>query len=242
MNRLSAAILVAAAVVSGCDKQPTTQVQNPPQPTDATSGHATNAARADSERQAIPQVSDLFKSQVTKLVEEGTKLDQLLAQGIGVAEVKSQVVATKAPFELARLTWPVGLATNALSNCGTAIRAWEFAIDLSERDQKLQARISEVLGKRWSTTDAAFAIAWAESARAPHDLPESRKRDQNGYEELVSFAGESNLVYSTHPHNYSLEDYRGIRFLPLKENAEALFGIASKRFKSAREELLKFLK
>lgn len=237
MNRLSATVLIAATVLTGCNRQPTTQVQTPSQPTNAISASPINAADKESGRQANAQVSDLFKSQLIKLVEEATKLDQLVAQGVGHAEVKSQFAATKAPFELARLTWPVGFATNALSNFDDAIRAWEFAMDLSEREQKMHAEKKDVLSKHFNSEEMVLLLSVTERAYTPIDL----EKDSNGYQDLVGF-GKKELICWMYPNDFVLKYCRGKSYLPLSENIKVLLGIASTRLKNAREEVLRILK
>lgn len=237
MARLITLVLVSVAIFAGCDRQsPRAQFKNPPPQTNVIPVPPTNAAATGSGKEVHAPISDLFKSQLVKLVEETTKLDQMVAQGVAPAEIKAQLPAAKASLELARLTWPDGFATNALSSFRDAIRAWEFAIDLRERIPKLNSEQKEILNNRnYNAEEAQTFLQGAETTYTPNEA------ENNGYQEIASF-GQEALVYSIYPNDYKMRGYRGKKFLPLHENIIALQKLASTRLKNAREEALKNLR
>jgi hypothetical protein len=79
-------------------------------------------------------ISDFFKKQITRFLEEGTKLNAMTEQGVNYADFGQQLASAKGPYELASTAWPPGFATGAQDAIDHALEGWNLAIELWARN------------------------------------------------------------------------------------------------------------
>lgn len=61
--------------------------------------------------------------------------------------------------------------------------------------------------------------------------------DVNGYPKFVALGGDR-LSYETYPTDFSVEEYRGRKYLPFEKNIEILLNIGAEEFTSAKTQIL----
>lgn len=77
-----------------------------------------------------PELSDLFKSQITKFLEETTKLASLTSQGVNYVTYGNQVAEVQGIYELLSNVWPGDYEKETKENIDKALEGWRLALYL----------------------------------------------------------------------------------------------------------------
>jgi hypothetical protein len=77
-----------------------------------------------------PTIPEIFKAQLLKFLEEGTKTNAKAEQGVSYSELREQVASTKAAYDLLKSTWPASLPTEMQKDFDRGIHAWELTVHL----------------------------------------------------------------------------------------------------------------
>jgi hypothetical protein len=81
-------------------------------------------------RSSRPSVPELFKTQLMKFIEEGTKACERSGQGVSYLELREQLASVKASYSLCKATWPKSLPQEMTADFDHAIRAWDLILDI----------------------------------------------------------------------------------------------------------------
>ncbi len=108
-----------------------------------------------------PELSETFKTQITRLIEEGTKLSSMTEQGVNYLDYSDQFAEVNGTYELARATWPAGFLVDTQAKMQKAINGWVFASDLwslkiGEKDNPVEPNINGYLSYKNFEGDAAI--------------------------------------------------------------------------------------
>jgi hypothetical protein len=79
-----------------------------------------------------PKVPDIFKTQLMKFLEEGTKTNAKASQGVSYLELREQMANTKAAYDLMSSTWPPTLAVDCRSDFEKALNGWNLTLYIWE--------------------------------------------------------------------------------------------------------------
>lgn len=85
-------------------------------------------------RSSKPSVPEIFKTQLLKFIEEGTKTCERSGQGVNYAEFREQLASVKTAYKLAKATCPPTFAEDAFADFDRAIRAWDLTLDIWKDD------------------------------------------------------------------------------------------------------------
>lgn len=80
--------------------------------------------------QKKPEISELFQSQILKLLESSTKLNAASSEGVSYRDFSSMLDDVNGAFELSKNMWPNGFAPNAKAAFEEAAKVWNFTDDL----------------------------------------------------------------------------------------------------------------
>ncbi len=77
-----------------------------------------------------PTVPEIFKTQLMKFLEEGSKTNAKASQGVSFMEYREQVANTKAAYDMISSTWPKTLSAECRGDFEKAIKAWNLTLNL----------------------------------------------------------------------------------------------------------------
>ena len=156
-------------------------------------------------------ISNLFKEQITRFLEEGTKLEAMTEQGVNYADFRQQLVSTKGPYDLASSTWPPGFAPEARDLMDDAIEGWDLAL-----------------------------VLWGIKLDYKYQYPPTEP-DYNGYDRFASYGGDRlvtevwlDTFWFEDGALDTPKEFVGKQYLPPDENISVLFTIAAEYFGSGR--------
>jgi len=75
-------------------------------------------------------IPEIFKTQLMKFLEEGSKINAKASQGVSFIEFNERVANTKAAYDLIRSTWPESLAIDSRNDFEKALKAWDMTLNL----------------------------------------------------------------------------------------------------------------
>lgn len=210
MRLLIAAQILVMLIVLGCEKAP----------------NKSETAKAPT--------TDIFQVQVLKFLEEASKLDQRVGQGIELVEFKAQLGAAKGLFEMVKSTQPLAPVTNSVNVLGKCVVAWDLALDLWERqDAYMKDRNDFVFIDLNAPVPPLYYRIVSKKLPVEPSL--------NRFEEYAQIAGDT-LKFSVFPSNLD-EELRGKRYLePITPNVTCLLGIGSTNLARGRDLVLTTLK
>jgi hypothetical protein len=71
-------------------------------------------------------VSEMFRTQIEKFLEEGTKLTLMTEQGVNYVNFKNQLPSVMSPLDLAGANWPKGFPSDSLEFFNKALTGWQL--------------------------------------------------------------------------------------------------------------------
>jgi len=77
-----------------------------------------------------PSVPEMFKTQLMKFIEEGTKTCERSGQGVNYLELREQLASVKAAYSLCKATWPKSLRQEMTAEFDRSIAAWDLTLDI----------------------------------------------------------------------------------------------------------------
>ena len=72
-------------------------------------------------------ISEMFRTQIVKLLEEGTKLTAMTEQGVNYLNFRDQLPNVMSPWDLAVANWPKGFPDNSKEFIYKALNGWQLA-------------------------------------------------------------------------------------------------------------------
>jgi len=157
-----------------------------------------------------PTLSDLFKTQGLKFIEEASSLKSMTKQGVNFLTYSSQLSEVHGVYEILSSLWVDGLEPEAKENVQLALEGWDCALLLW--DLKINHKYAVV---EYGSTKEYF-------------------------EKIYSYGGDNLVtVYSGHiEYDEVLGEDRNMKKLPYDENISILFALASDYFEKAQPPLL----
>jgi hypothetical protein len=94
-----------------------------------------------------PKISDVFKEQVTRMLEEGATLTSMTKQGVNYSAYSQQLAKVKGAYDLASATWPSDFASEAKPNFEKAFEGWDltlslWALKIGDKDNPVEPNIN----------------------------------------------------------------------------------------------------
>jgi hypothetical protein len=94
-----------------------------------------------------PEITDMFRQQLTRFLEEGTTTTAMTEQGISYLQFQQRIPAMNGAYDLAVSTWPEGFSADARSSFERALDGWDLALDLwsldiGDKDNPLEPNIN----------------------------------------------------------------------------------------------------
>ena len=83
-----------------------------------------------------PKISDIFKTQLMKFLEEGAKTNARATQGVSYLELREQVANAKAAYDLLSVTWPADLDVDCRGDFKKSLEGWDLTLDLWRKKLK----------------------------------------------------------------------------------------------------------
>ena len=77
-----------------------------------------------------PTIPEIFKEQLTRFLEEGSKANAMTEQGVTYSQLQEQVADVKGAYDLAFATWPEDFSPESRQSFERALEAWSLALDL----------------------------------------------------------------------------------------------------------------
>jgi len=77
-----------------------------------------------------PKISDIFKTQLMKFLEEGAKTNAHVSQGVSYLELRGQVASARGAYDLLSATWPADLEVDCREDFKKSLEAWNLTLDL----------------------------------------------------------------------------------------------------------------
>lgn len=77
-----------------------------------------------------PKPSPIFKTQIIKILELGTKINANISQGVNYTNFNSALNDLSGAVELSMAMWPENFAVNSKSYLKEAVDAWKFSSDV----------------------------------------------------------------------------------------------------------------
>lgn len=77
-----------------------------------------------------PELSQVFQSQIMKLLEDGTKLNAATSESISIRDYTGMLNDVNGAFELSSTMWPESFAPEAKDYLQEALQAWNFTKEL----------------------------------------------------------------------------------------------------------------
>ena len=77
-----------------------------------------------------PELSQVFQSQIMKLLEDGTKLNAATSEGVSIRDYTGMLNDVNGAFELSSTMWPESFAPEAKDYLHEALQAWNFTKEL----------------------------------------------------------------------------------------------------------------
>ena len=77
-----------------------------------------------------PKISQIFQTQILKLLESSTKLNAATSEGISYRDFSSMLDEVNGSFELSETMWSDGFAPSAKEKFAEAIKVWNFTEEL----------------------------------------------------------------------------------------------------------------
>jgi hypothetical protein len=75
-----------------------------------------------------PSISEIFKEQLTRFLEESTKLNAMSEQGVNYNDFKQQLANVKGAYDLANATWPSDFAPGVHQSILKTFDGWDLAL------------------------------------------------------------------------------------------------------------------
>jgi len=161
-----------------------------------------------------PEVSDLFKSQSLKFIEEASKLKSMTKQGINFSEYSEQLTEVEGVYELLDSLWVEDFEVETQENIEKALEGWEWAKFLwGQRIEHYLCHISNDVDTR------------------------------EYFDQIYDYAGDD-LDISTGQfmiENEATGEEELIQWLPYDENIAILFSVANDYFDKAQTVLLQII-
>lgn len=162
-------------------------------------------------------VSDVFKEQLTRMLEKSSVLIAMTQQGVNNQNYSRQLAEVQGAYDLVFSVWSTGFASEARKKFEKALEGWRLALLLFDLKIVNQNLIVENLPVEPDINHYSSFVAYGGSALVVKDYPLDGPRHQ---------------IYKIP------KKHLGKKYLPLDENIGVLFRLASDHFKSGRELLL----
>jgi len=79
---------------------------------------------------AKPSISDVFKEQLTRFLEEATTLNAMTEQGVSFTDFRRQLASVKGAYDFASAAWPSDFAPEARDSIEKAFKGWDLTLYL----------------------------------------------------------------------------------------------------------------
>jgi len=94
-----------------------------------------------------PKISEIFKTQLMKFLEEGAKTNAEASQGVSYLELREQVANTAAAYDLLSATWSTNFSVDCRKDFDKALQAWGLTLDLwnkkvNQKDEPTEPNIN----------------------------------------------------------------------------------------------------
>lgn len=156
-----------------------------------------------------PEISETFKEQLMRFLEEATTLNAMTEVGVSYLNYQQQLGKAAGAYQLASVSWPPNFAPKARNSLDKAFEGWELALEL------------------WSLKVQGVKY---------YGIP--TEPDFYGYQRFVTYAGEV-LYFGVRSPTYQIPQFQGKKYvLVADENISVLLTLASDYFEVGRTAIL----
>jgi hypothetical protein len=156
-------------------------------------------------------IPDVFKTQLMKFIEEGTKINSMSSLGVTYTDFKNEVATAQSSYALASAAWPDAFAAGSKEEFARAFEGWRLVLDMWGRKTHYDVEKAELTPTYW------WELLKIQCPREP---------DEWNYRQIIAYGGDQ-LVIKEFATN---DELRGKKFLPLDENISVLLTVAGDHF------------